>query len=273
MLPLMNIKRLVAVFQPRSIEGNLAEDEQFINELVAALKMRGTRPLDPITVWWSGMNFYVIDGHHRLEAYKRCGDTWLFDNLIPVTEFKGTLNEAIKYSIGANSKNRLPMRKVDRLNSAWKLTCLGDQSKAEIAEITGISERQVAYMRQTLREIRQDTWFVNKNIEELAGWTWQQAQMAVRGGGESDLEKDWDSETQKQAEVFKKRLLKTFGNQISMKAEAFALAIASINDSLPKRLMETYAWSAYRSDDVSDDEEHDLDNEDADDPAEEAAEF
>lgn len=272
-LPFASIKRMVAVFQPRSLEGNMAEDEQFINELTAALKMRGTRPLDPITVWWSGRNFYVIDGHHRLEAYKRCGDVWRYGRPIPVEELKGTLSEAHEFSIKANSKNRLPMRKEDRLNSAWKLTCLGSYSKSKVAELTGVSERTVATMRRTLKEIIGDepqdsddfeAHAGRPDVHDLAGLTWMQAQSYLNGGGHDD-DGSWnDNKEEKLAQEFAKRLLRAFGKKISVHPEAFARALVLVNDGIPQKLSETAVWADYTAP-----EEPDFDEE----PEEEIAEF
>jgi hypothetical protein len=79
--------------------------------------------------------------------------------------------------------------------------------------------------------------------EQLAGLTRKQAQIELKGGI-SSTELAWNAELEKHAEAFRKKLLKHFGNQISKKPEAFAMAIASINDDLPKRLMDTDAWKS-----------------------------
>src|SRR4051812_6485313 len=89
-LPIGKISKRTAVFQPRKLWGNKADDEDFVAELVKALVVLKGEPLDAVTVWWGGQRFYVIDGHHRLEAYKRHhgGKAHV---MVPCVEFKGTL--------------------------------------------------------------------------------------------------------------------------------------------------------------------------------------
>src|SRR3974390_2613231 len=70
-LPIKQISKRTAVFQPRTLDGHRADDEEFIRDLAKVLKNSDGKAMDAITVWYGGSNFYVIDGHHRLEAYKR----------------------------------------------------------------------------------------------------------------------------------------------------------------------------------------------------------
>jgi hypothetical protein len=253
-MTLDGLKRMVAVFQPRTLEGNLQADGEFINDLMGHLKMQGKRPLDPLTIWWSGKHFYVIDGHHRLEAYKRCGGPW--DTLpIPVMEYRGGLNDAIAEAVMSNSKSKLPMRKEDRMNSAWKLVCIGEWSKREITGMAGVSERQVGNMREVHKALKAlvseqefgpagaeavATW----DDDQLAGMSWYFAQKEL--SPESYEEVDHDAVHAAAVISFTKRLLKTFGKQMSMKPEAFAEALASINDRLPIALITSDAWEPYR---------------------------
>ncbi|ATG49286.1 hypothetical protein CEW89_17910 [Celeribacter ethanolicus] len=63
-LPLSKLKVAPAVFQPREFFS-----ERHVKALATAIKAQGGQPLEPLTVWYSGRDWYVIDGHHRLEAY------------------------------------------------------------------------------------------------------------------------------------------------------------------------------------------------------------
>jgi len=113
------ISRMVAVFQPRAIDGQLGIDEAHLSELEYAIgNPENPKLLDAITVWWGGDRYYVIDGHHRLIAYERKG----IRGSIPVEVFEGTLDQAMARTAALNSKNRLPMRQEDKLNFAWRLT-------------------------------------------------------------------------------------------------------------------------------------------------------
>lgn len=124
-IPLRQVSKRTAVFQPRSLMGNLSADDEFVRDLVKVLNNSGGKALDPITVWYGGKRFYVIDGHHRLEAYNRYYRKGVQPPpLIPCVEFKGSLMEAVEFAGRSNHKNKLPMRQADRLNYAWRLVCM-----------------------------------------------------------------------------------------------------------------------------------------------------
>ena len=57
------------VFQWRIREDNLAADIAHIRELARTIRDKW-KPLDPLLVTPIGQRFYVVDGHHRLEAYR-----------------------------------------------------------------------------------------------------------------------------------------------------------------------------------------------------------
>ena len=107
-IPLRQLSKRTSVFQPRSLEGNLGDDEEFTRGLVRVLKDADGEALDAVTVWWSGRRFYVIDGHHRFEAYRRHHGAKAHVS-VPCIEFEGTLDEAMELSGQANHKNKLPM--------------------------------------------------------------------------------------------------------------------------------------------------------------------
>lgn len=114
------------------------------------LKASKGEPLDPITVWYGGRRFYVIDGHHRLDAYKRYhGNAPV---AVPCVEFKGTLLEAMELAGQANHKNKLPMTMDDRLNFAWRLVCMDGLTAKRVQEASGVGERIVWSMRKKLKQ-------------------------------------------------------------------------------------------------------------------------
>lgn len=257
-LPLMNLKLAVDLFQPRAKGGNKAASEAHIKTLGGCLK--GTEPLEPLIVWWSGKAFYIIDGHHRYAAYKSVGGHWLSGAGVPVVEFKGTLYEAIGKATEANSKDKLPMTKDDKVNAAWRLTCLGGMSKSQLSSFTGVSDGLIGKMRKALTDLRQLTVkheFLEHPVRQfedelLAGWTWLQARTYLRDKSLPDFEIDHD---RVRAEKFRDALVKQFGTQISKHPEAFAMALEMINSSLPQRLMETEAWSHLGGDEPEEDED------------------
>ena len=68
-LTFRNIHVADRVFQWRIREDNLAADIAHIRELARTI-MDKRKPLDPLLVTAIGQRFYVVDGHHRLEAYR-----------------------------------------------------------------------------------------------------------------------------------------------------------------------------------------------------------
>lgn len=66
---------------------------------------------------------------------------------IPVSYFKGTLEEAVLEAGAANSKAKLSITTQERQDYAWRLELFGRYFKAEIAAAAGVSKSQVAYMR------------------------------------------------------------------------------------------------------------------------------
>lgn len=69
-LPLQNVKMWHTVFQPREFEST-GPSEDHVRALVDAIKAEPGNRLDPITVWWSGKHWPVLNGHHRIMAYAR----------------------------------------------------------------------------------------------------------------------------------------------------------------------------------------------------------
>jgi hypothetical protein len=146
------IKREVSVFQPRQLAGNLIEDERHTANLVEAIgNPAKANSLDRILVWWGGENWYVIDGHHRLLAYRNAG----IELPVPVKVFEGTLEDAMTQTAIENSKDKLPMTRTDKGNMAWRLTVhCPSKSKREVMAACGVSHGNVADMRRALKALR-----------------------------------------------------------------------------------------------------------------------
>jgi hypothetical protein len=69
-LPLSVIKRAPAVFQPRLLNENVLGSEKAIRDLVEAITQFDTpTPLDRILVMDVGGTVFIVDGHHRFDAY------------------------------------------------------------------------------------------------------------------------------------------------------------------------------------------------------------
>ena len=229
------IRRKVAVFQPRSLDGRLIEDDAHVQTLVEAIgDPRKPKLLDPLLVWWSGKHWYVIDGFHRLLAYRRAG----VEALVPVQVFFGNLDEAVEAAAAANSKDKLPMTKEDKVNMAWRLTLFFEgRSKRQVAEACAVAERTVATMRKVKKELLER----GRKLEEISE-NWDEARRLWQN---QQLTKDIDRDAarRKKAERWAKAMSKTFGRSIFKDPEAFALALKIADGRLPVWLMDSYEWS------------------------------
>lgn len=234
-LPVAKIKTAVEVFQPRNIEFAWLATDSHVKALVGALKDGNN--FDPLVVWWSGRYWYVIDGHHRLMAYQQINkEKKLNIDTIPVTVFEGAVDEAIRQAATLNAKDKLPMRKNDKLERAWKLVCLNDGWTAkQLHEATTISVRTIKTMRDKRRQ------FLANGVVNLFNMTWQE----VRGGASSvDHGDEWQEQ---QAIQWQKRLVKHFGKKLAEQPEIAARALELYSERLPEELVRFWPDQARRA--------------------------
>jgi ParB-like chromosome segregation protein Spo0J len=220
------INTAVEVFQPRDVEADFLASDAHVKTLAEAVKEGGVTAFDPITVWWSGQRWYVLDGHHRLLALRQAREKHerLKDETVPVTVFNGSLNEAISQSVALNSKDKLPMKKADKLERAWKLVCLDDSlSKKRIHEVTTISEGTIAAMRRKRREL------LDRGEQPLE-WLWDAAKNDIR---QAEYDEDWQEQ---QAKDWVKRLVKLFDKKLIEQPEIAARALQLYSQRLPLEL-------------------------------------
>jgi ParB/Sulfiredoxin domain len=141
------------VFQWRLPKKNWFEDERHTQELVRVISEH-KKPLDPILVTAIGAKFYVVDGHHRVDAYHTVGWT----RPVPVEYFEGGLNEARVEAFKRNSKNKLSMTREDKYEGAWRLVKEGEHTQVQIAAITTVSVRTISTMGSTLLKYGERAW-------------------------------------------------------------------------------------------------------------------
>lgn len=224
-----------SVFQPRQFtEGTKAYSEEHTHSLVEAIFNEPTHHLDPIVVWWSGLDWKVIDGAHRLMAYRRVNKKGKLKNLmIPVAVFKGDLYEAIEESTKLNSKDKLQMSKCDKANSAWRMTVLEKHSKNQIHKACKVGTTTVSRMREVLALMKEAN---PENYLEIAlDYTWEDAQKF--GKEERVRDESWE---EKQAIEWSNRLAKAYGIKASNQPAIFARAIELYSSRLPKELLRNW---------------------------------
>lgn len=179
-------------------------DERHVGVLRRALKSGD--PLDPMLVWTSKEGSFVIDGHHRLEAYSREG----WRKGLRVEFFQGSSEDAAREALRRNAKDKLPLTSNEKADAAWKLTATTKLSVRVIAKEAGVSVGTVQNMKNAAKALA-------KRGEDPAGYTsWHEARKASKGElGETAVTDDW---MQQQAAEWSDRLGKTFGKKYAASA-------------------------------------------------------
>ncbi len=106
--------------------------------------------LPPVTVFFDGLEYFLADGFHRIMAYQRDGREFIDANLKG-----GTLRDAVKFSLGANSTHGLKRTTSDKRKSVT--TALDDLEWGQLAA------REIARMCDVSHT------FVNQIIAERSG--------------------------------------------------------------------------------------------------------
>lgn len=240
---LEQIRMAHSVFQPRQfLEGSVGHSEEHIQKLVEAIFNEPSHTLDPITVWWSGERWRVIDGAHRLIAYRRVKSKGKLKNtMVPVKVFIGNLYQAIEESVKLNSKDKLQMTKSDKANSAWRMTVLAKHSKKQIHVICKVGISTVSRMRNVLVKFKET--FHEKYFDEALSRTWEDAQRL----GRKEVTRD-DSWEDKLALNWSRRLAREFGMKAATQPTAFAKAIEIYSSKLPINLTEYWGREDIESD-------------------------
>ncbi|WP_181183520.1 MULTISPECIES: ParB/RepB/Spo0J family partition protein [unclassified Mesorhizobium] len=233
-LSLKELQTIESIFQPRNLDYRDGEHEAHIDTLAKAIgKPEKPRHLEPITVWWGGAGWFILDGHHRRLAYKRAG---VVGN-IPVRVFRGSIEEAFSKSVSLNSKNKMPMSLQDKMNAAWRLTARTDYSKSHIALECAVADGSVANMRRVKRAL------LGKGMtsDRLLEMNWTEAQLVSKG--EEKPEVDHGAEAARRARGYAQSIARALKDRPHKDPEGFALALLMLDERLPARLLETAAWA------------------------------
>lgn len=163
-LLISSVRVLPDLFQPRHDTDTSAKHAAHVAELIRTLHAK--KALDPITVIRVSGEWILIDGHSRLEAYQEAGGRRTH---IPATVFDGTLDEALQYSIAANTPDKANMTREEKRESMFLLVKRGVCTAAEIAKICGMSESTVDRMRRDLKTAQETfpatDWLTKSYVE------------------------------------------------------------------------------------------------------------
>lgn len=124
--------------QPRT-----SVNDSVVSEYAEAMMAGATFP--PIVCVWDGVGRFVVDGFHRLHAYRQAGVLE-----VEVEQHTGTLREAILMSVGMNAHHGLRRTNDDKRRAVRMLledAEWGQWSDREIARQTATSAPFVAKLR------------------------------------------------------------------------------------------------------------------------------
>lgn len=203
-LPWNTIVEVHSVFQVRGG----ATDERHATALFDVLKREGD--LKPLTVWRCGQGVVLIDGHHRLHAYRRFQGRTRIAEGVPVVWFKGSLNDAIKAAAEANNEVKLPMNTKQCMEFGWRLVVMDRYSKKETAKMANISERSVANMR----DVKKTLLASGMDLDDLP-YRWWQASRDARQLDEGKDKLDYDEFAEEQAKKWADAMAKMFTTQLA----------------------------------------------------------
>jgi ParB-like chromosome segregation protein Spo0J len=234
-LPRHEIKEAPSLFQPRfdSIAYAPGRSETHVEHLARVVR-NGTE-LDPVKVVAFGPDWYLVDGHHRLEAYRVA--EW--DGPIPVdvrhSDLMGDarISWAIQESVEDNKKNRLAMSETDKIDAAWACVARGDElSTRETAVRYGVSQRSVANMRQIAKTLRE----ADVSPDRIAFW--RTAKREVQRLNDADSATgDFDFERRRRREAAKRlKGVMEMNLPASLLAEALEAYSSGIVDTMAKAL-------------------------------------
>lgn len=149
-------------------------NEEKVQEYAEAIEQGAEFP--PIKVWKKTEQLYqVIDGVHRLTAYRKLGKEYIEAELVDV---KDDVDFMVK-AIAENSKHGLPLSRDDKRESARRLYIKG-MNEEDIAKIFGVSirtvyrwigdikDKQEEELRQKAIELR-NSGLIQKQIANILG--------------------------------------------------------------------------------------------------------
>lgn len=134
------------------IDGGTQAREELNQEAVAdyAEKMRDGEVFPPVSVFFDGSEYWLVDGFHRYFATKSNGKT-----SIDAEVENGTLKEAVRASWKANGKRGLNLNSAD--TKKIMLAMFADEvtktwSNRQIAEYVGVSHSTVNRLKSSLEQ-------------------------------------------------------------------------------------------------------------------------
>lgn len=226
-LPISKIVEEPNLFQPRFDSIGYAPGRSETHVAMLAKTAKRGEPLDPIWVVSFGDKWYMVDGHHRLAAYRKA--EWADE--VPVkalaTDLRGEqrINWAVEQSYSDNKKNRLALSELEKSDGAWRAVARGDDlSKTAIASIYNVGVRTVGTMRETKRKLEALGCPAIRMMQH--GWRGAKGELRDREEDNGGTSSTWNEQQQRK---LAKRLKPVFDMRMSAAQLAEALEAYSPN--------------------------------------------
>ena len=226
-LPMKEIHVRDDYFQPRQFLDNESEIEKAIAEFTRLIHSGVQLP--PIQVMKIEGRWYVIDGHHRLEAFwratkerktqlRKMGRSGRERTHVAVKVFNGSIRQAKDEALRRNVPYHVNLSLSDKTQEAWQRVTEGKHTQREIWEVSSISERTVKFMVATLAKVRG----LYPDVNFAKGWKWRDVLRLVHGQepltDQESLDRHW-------VESKSRHFQKSFGDDLRKKTRLFARVI------------------------------------------------
>ncbi|MBJ6988864.1 ParB/RepB/Spo0J family partition protein [Devosia sp. MC521] len=232
------------LFQRRDQWANKLGREEHIRELKRAIKDDPTG-MEPIDVWWGGDGWYLVDGHHRHQAYERLS----FTGRVPVRVVSGSLNAALAHVGLSNTRNKLPMNNAERMTLAVFYVCLmPEKSLREIAKISGVGKTQVAKIRKAVDQLVSE----GHRRMSLADESWESIRRQCNNFEPG--ERDYDLETRMKANDIKEALKPVLGRTPHFQTEAMIMALMELSPQLWRSISDIAIHRHEAEDDIDEED-------------------
>jgi len=240
-LPLKDIHVAPFVFQWRLENDERAAEEQLMKDLVRFIEGdEPPRALDAIILVTAiGKRVFVLDGHHRLDAYHTA--KWM--GRVPVKHFNGSLKEAEALALRLNVKNKLPMTQDAKSEAAWRMLVAGlndhtwRRTHEEIMRATTASRTNIKRMARALRALG----------DRAIHMSWADVRKKLRSQQQDEMDeadrRDWKEEKARELADY---LMKGPTNLIR-DPEITARALTMVSSLLPSLLVGEWPEEARES--------------------------
>lgn len=207
--------------QPREKTGRHDATYYARKQHVAQLRkplLNPNKDLEPIIIMWAvgttlmtntGYSWVVVDGHHRLDAYKSIEGR----KTVPAIIFKGSPRDAVLRAISANNRNKLAMNAREKLSTAWSVFVAMSGTKGQSATILelGVSRGSLQKFRNQFNLITSDISSGKLDDKLIGQFDWAEARDYPNT---RDINIWSDDDNEIYIETVTDKLFKTFGHTL-----------------------------------------------------------